>query len=530
MSRTLDLNQKSSRNRWATLDTLLLGFVLVGGLALRFHDLGGESYWLDEVTMLNVAGRSLASLADSALGGRPPVYVVALHFWMQVFGTTEFATRALSALAGSASLLVLYVVGRDLFNRQVALIATALMAVAEFHIFVSQDIRYYSFLVLFALLSYFALNRAVERPAGKYFVIYAISAILMFYSHTYGLFVLAVQAPYLLLRWGKVRPHIVKWLATGLVVGLAIAPGTFGAFFKTTTGTAGVLDWIPDPPLWFPALTLMKFVFPGRHYPSPEVFVLAGTFFVAASAGFVHRMGRGPWLTEVKGLVSRIKEEVLHGNGSPLALVLLWLLGPILFPFVLSKIIDPIYVHRYTIAAAPALYLLIALGLTSLRRVVPTYAALGALAILIAPGLYEYYTTDIKEQWREAAVLIQSREQANDRLVFAPGEKGTIEDTFDWYYSGSLAGCTVEASATAEQEIAAAVAPCVNEGERLWVVMRGSAERIAPFQDYFLATPRQEFTLNEEHAFTDVSVYLFAVEPGARARLDRPSEAGNSSN
>lgn len=526
MNQTLDLNRKVRSGRATAVEALLLAFVLAGGAALRFYDLGGESYWLDEVTMLNVASRDLAGIAESALGGRPPVYVLALHFWMQLFGTSEFATRALSALAGSASLLLLYVVGRDLFDRQVALIATALMAVAEFHIFVSQDIRYYSFLVFFALLSYFSLYRAVERGSGRYFVLYAVSAILMFYSHTYGLFVLAVQAPYLLLRWGKVRPHIVRWLITGLVVGLAIAPATFGAFVKTATGTAGVMDWIPDPPLWFPALTLMKFVFPGRHYPAPEVFALAGLYFVAACAGFVFLAGRGPWLAAVRGLVPQVNEEIRQRNGTPLALVLLWLLGPILFPFVLSKIVDPIYVHRYTIAAAPALYLLLALGITALRRVVPVYAVLGALAILIAPGLNEYYVTDVKEQWREAATLVQSREQASDTIIFAPGESGTIEATFDWYYEGDLAACAVEAGTTAADEISAAVAPCISNGERVWVVMRGSEERIAPFQHYFFATPRQEVTLTEEHRFTDVFVYLFTVNDSARAPLNESEVAG----
>ncbi len=96
---------------------LLVCLVMVIGAGLRFYDLGAESYWLDEVTMANVAGASLQALSsDVRQTGRPPVYPLLLHFWMQAFGTSEATARALSASVGAGALGLMYMVGRDRYT------------------------------------------------------------------------------------------------------------------------------------------------------------------------------------------------------------------------------------------------------------------------------------------------------------------------------------------------------------------------------------------------------------------------------
>ena len=66
----------------------LLFLIIVLGAALRVYNLGEESYWNDEITMLRVAGSNQSSVFDLALGGRPPVYVLLAHFWIKMFGTS----------------------------------------------------------------------------------------------------------------------------------------------------------------------------------------------------------------------------------------------------------------------------------------------------------------------------------------------------------------------------------------------------------------------------------------------------------
>ena len=67
--------------------------VLASGL-VRFVGLGKESIWLDEATSILIARLKLSSVVAWAAGDiHPPLYYLALHFWLR-FGETEFAVRA----------------------------------------------------------------------------------------------------------------------------------------------------------------------------------------------------------------------------------------------------------------------------------------------------------------------------------------------------------------------------------------------------------------------------------------------------
>src|SRR5687767_2498520 len=86
-----------------------LCLVMLLGAVLRLYNLGTESYWLDEVSMLRVAGGTIDSIVlDTRENGRPPVYVLFAHFWIHIFGQSEVATRSLSAIFSIASLGVMY--------------------------------------------------------------------------------------------------------------------------------------------------------------------------------------------------------------------------------------------------------------------------------------------------------------------------------------------------------------------------------------------------------------------------------------
>ncbi len=116
---------------------MLLLIIILAAL-LRLYDLGGESYWYDEVIMTDVAQGDLGKMIKS---GRPPLYVTFAHFWIKLFGTSEFATRSLSALAGILAIPVLYLIGQQLFGTRVGLISAFLMAISQFLDYKLKDIK-----------------------------------------------------------------------------------------------------------------------------------------------------------------------------------------------------------------------------------------------------------------------------------------------------------------------------------------------------------------------------------------------------
>lgn len=91
---------------------LILWLIVGGGAFLRIFSLGKESFWLDEVASVDFAQKDLISIINLPIGEpHPPFYYIILHFWISVFGISEFAVRFPSVIFGILSSLMLYKVG-----------------------------------------------------------------------------------------------------------------------------------------------------------------------------------------------------------------------------------------------------------------------------------------------------------------------------------------------------------------------------------------------------------------------------------
>jgi mannosyltransferase len=132
--------------------------IFLVGLFLRIYGLGAESIWYDEAVSVTVAKLDLfAQINWSFLqnDNNPPLYYAILHYWVWIFGDSEFAARVPSALFGSFSIIAIYSVGRFLFNKNVGSFAALILATSVFHIKYSQEARAYSLLAFLTLVSYY---------------------------------------------------------------------------------------------------------------------------------------------------------------------------------------------------------------------------------------------------------------------------------------------------------------------------------------------------------------------------------------
>ena len=106
-----------------------LVLLTLGAFALRVHGLGTQSFWLDEVDAVAMAGAPVAAQLRklTAIGENGPLYFLLFKAWLTLAGTSEFGARALSALASTLAVPLLGVFGLRLFHhRPTALIAAAL--------------------------------------------------------------------------------------------------------------------------------------------------------------------------------------------------------------------------------------------------------------------------------------------------------------------------------------------------------------------------------------------------------------------
>ncbi len=115
---------------------------------LRFLRLGDWSLWIDEGNTLWLTEH---------LSGKRPTDAYPLFFWLErgmveLFGTGEFALRLMPALLGIATVPLLYLAFRKPAGERVAFWGALLLALSPWHLFWSQNARYYTLLMVEALI------------------------------------------------------------------------------------------------------------------------------------------------------------------------------------------------------------------------------------------------------------------------------------------------------------------------------------------------------------------------------------------
>jgi 4-amino-4-deoxy-L-arabinose transferase-like glycosyltransferase len=197
------------------------------GAALRFASLDLQSFHHDEViTAARVIPGSFGDMLHAVKGSEsnPPLYYVLAWGWAKGFGTGEVGLRSLSALFGTATVLLAYCVGAELASRRAGLIAAALAAVNPMLIWYSQEARSYAVLVFFCAASLLFFVRALRTRSGRDLALWALASALALCSHYFAVFAVAIEALWLLValrsRWRVVLPA----LAAVAAVGLALLP------------------------------------------------------------------------------------------------------------------------------------------------------------------------------------------------------------------------------------------------------------------------------------------------------------------
>src|SRR4030067_2156597 len=133
----------------------MIALILAAGLILRLFKLD-QSLWLDEaINVTFVKNLNLKSLIfDYSVGDfHPPFYHILLRGWVLLFGTSEIAVRMPSVILGLATIYVVYLITKKLFENKTALISATLIATSPLHIYYSQEARMYMLAAFFATLS-----------------------------------------------------------------------------------------------------------------------------------------------------------------------------------------------------------------------------------------------------------------------------------------------------------------------------------------------------------------------------------------
>lgn len=253
--------QKKKQNI-ARLRIILLTFLLLLGFYFRFANLEQKVFWVDEIsTAIRASGYTISeatnelkqqgiiefqnllayqnispnkTFSDSwqALTKSPehaPLYFVLTRLWMQLWGSSIFAMRSLSAVLSLLVFPALYWLCRELFNKSsVGYIAIILMSVSPFFVAYAQEARPYTLWTITVLLMSASLLRAVRFNNKQSWLLYGISLVLGFYTSLFSIYVALFQGIYIAVAPIENKLKIIKkFLLSSSIALLIFSPWIF---------------------------------------------------------------------------------------------------------------------------------------------------------------------------------------------------------------------------------------------------------------------------------------------------------------
>lgn len=264
----------------------LIGLAILS-VGLRFYALDSQGLWSDELFSVSVVtqvgeGRAWYDyvpkvfpdlrIEDSALTWKagensPPLFELLLWLWTQIFGTSDFAVRALSATAGSLAPLVFFAGLRRPLGGFAAGAAGLLLALAPSAVALAQEARGYGLLMLLATCAVVRLVRYAMQAEPQGIGLDVFLYVLLSYTHYTGLvLVCALVAVRFAMAWWQGKP--LREFGWFVVVPVLLAPWLYLNWFSmaaTGTGRFGWRDY-DWPDVW--SLMLPKaagFFMPGLY-------------------------------------------------------------------------------------------------------------------------------------------------------------------------------------------------------------------------------------------------------------------------
>lgn len=401
---------------------------------LRVLQLDFQPLWWDEGYSVFFATRDFgALLARTAVDIHPPLYYALLQMWIATLGKDAAVLRLLSVVIGVATIPLLYLVAKKLFNARVGVVAAFLLAIAPLHIYYSQELRMYGLVTLLALASVALqlelLTNVRRSTLNAQTILYIIFTAALLYTQYLAGFIIAAQIAIVLYLKYRARWEINlrAWLVRWLVVGALYLPWVIYAgpkLYAYVTDKVGIEQYSHLDPLTYLAQHLTAFS--TGHVTNWNWLAWGAVIFVAlAIFGFI-----------AKSKIENQKSKIAIGY--PLSAI--YLFTPLLCGFLVNLVytFHPLGYERLLLFAAPFFLIFVACGIVALfeRKHALGYAATTIIALLCALSLYDFFTVERypDEDYRPLIAEMEKYAAEND-LVYAlyPWQIGYLES----YYRGA---------------------------------------------------------------------------------------------
>ncbi|MFH1507428.1 MAG: glycosyltransferase family 39 protein [Candidatus Omnitrophota bacterium] len=396
----------------------ILSGILTVGTFFRFYKLTSKSLWYDEACSLSFVYYDWSTILYHRYMSRP-LYFIFLRFWVSLFGQSEFSTRSLSVILGVLSILLIYRLGKLLFNKNVGLISASILSLSGYHIYYSQQLRNYSFFVFLGILSMIVFIKALRKKKHFLVFIYTITSILLLGSHPFGIFAFLTQGVFLSIFYKKFQCSKLLLSSQIIIIILSVFISLF--FINNQIGIKdNELNYIAKPGFHSILETLEVFSYGGYRQahggigykvnlkrliaPRLLTFIFC-TFFIFGAF-----------------LIKKNKFYIELPQNSKYAIVLLlcWFFVTLFGAYLFSRLLMPIYLTRYLILASVAFYILIARGIEQITMGKLKLISIFLITIFSFISLDILYNPGSREDWREAGKYIKNNIGYKDTIILAP--------------------------------------------------------------------------------------------------------------
>ncbi len=290
-----------------------------------------------------------------------PLYFYFMHYWLKLFGISEWVLRLPSAVFGALAVVLIFLLGRELFNPLVGLVSSLLIGFMPEQIHYSQQARMYPLLALLAIASTFAITLARKHSSSRLpYVLFAVLSIAGLYTHYEYVFFFAAQSFYIWVVSPLGRQKKFPWLVTECAIVAAFFPWVLIGIAQSRTSPE-IIAWVRGPLSTEMVLTeivskLTRLIsVPEAPFGWVSVIVAYGLLVLGALSLRFHR--------------------------STLWLLCAWIVFPITGVVFLDHLLGTraIGIMRYWIIIAPAVYLLLAVGVQKINNKLAQIALVAVL-------------------------------------------------------------------------------------------------------------------------------------------------------
>ena len=414
--------------------------------ALRGYELQRDSFWLDEVDAIAMAGEPIAQQLRklTAVGENGPLYFILFKGWLALAGATEYGARYASCLASTLAVpLIAALAHRLTSSAAVAVTAAALAVISPFFTWYAQDAKMYPLFAALALAAQYALLRAIRRGGTGWWVGYVVASSFALYVHLFAALQIAANSVVGMI-WLLRRRR--RWVPFAAATAALVLPYVPLALWQAPVLLSGARVGYPPTPLVTMIISLGERL-TWHAEPAPARWLLIP---LAAA------LGVGLWCAW----------DIDWRAGTSLAA---WLAVPVALVFALQFTV-PVFRDRYLIPLVTPLLLLLALAI-SFRPGLHSVA----IAFFVGAGsLYGMARAPVNPDYRAAASFVRAEMQPGQRIGFLAEY---AERPFGHYFR-QLPGPPLEKAAlpytnypnTSEQDGLRAVANALRGGETLWIV------------------------------------------------------------